>query len=634
MAINLCRAERKTGHTFKSATADTVAPGSYNVPTDAIKVEGERPVPFASGVDKVCCPNLGTSGYTPGPGHYVGQIETRDDPNSRGPVTFKSKSARIGPTTPGSTIFTESSLYKNPGPGTYGTREEWELALKKPSRNAANPWREAPEKTVPSIPMQKLPPDAQPQSTMGGDISNMVMRHTGERKDMAGPGEYDPKISLTVAAQPQTSFAAAGGKKERPLFDSNVSIVQRGIPPRENPGPGSYDVKHIIGAENGEGEKSGTYQFASKTSLSHQKNQPDGKAAPGPGQYDPPNYFEKQILKARAHATTHGDRTCFGSKGERTGWTRPPDMPFVDPYHIHNVPGPGSYPTVGGIFPAPGKDKEKEAAKAMPGGKKKRFHGVHHPMIVMALQETEGPLEAFGSTDDRECNKVRSQSTPAPWAYNKDEARGASMAAELREKKKIGRNGAFGSLADRFYGSPLSGRDDLPDPGMGDTEGASSPSGANAEPRSMFVSQTPRQAPSNGEVQAVMVGQQETPAPGAYYVENEVNYRSPFRHPRTDHLSFGSGKSRFDIGRDLFDGHAPGLENPAPGAYDYRMPVSARQGAAESRDKRRMVPPIGSTTVDVGPGSYGSIETTMLKKTFNVSTQAPANLPRSTPRRG
>lgn len=632
MAINMSRAPRRTDHGYRG-NEDSVGPGSYNAAANSIKVEGERPVPFASGVDKVCCPNLTTSGYTPGPGHYVGQGVVSDDiVGNLGPSTFKSKTPRIGPTAPGSSVFTESTFWKNPGPGSYGTKTEWELALKRPPRCAANPWREEREKTVPSIPLQKLEPNAKQDNSMGENMSNVTMRHTGiNGKDTAGPGEYDPKIVLTVPSQPQTSFQGGGPRKDRSLWDSNAGGNGK-TAPKENPGPGAYDATRSM-SESIDADKAGTHQFASKTVLSHQKEHPD-KVAPGPGQYESPGQIDKSALRARAHSNTHGDRTRFGSSVQRVGWTRPVDMPFVDPYHIHNVPGPGSYPTSGATFPNPGKDKEKEALKAVPGNKKKKFHGVHHPMIVMALQETQGPLEAFGSTDDRSCNKVQLQSTPAPWAYDKEEARGHSMASELREKKKLGRNGAFGSLADRFYGSPFYGRDDVPDPGMGETDGgATAPSGANSEPRSMFASQTPRMnAPAGSEIHAVRVGHTETPAPGAYDVEHEISYRSPFRHPRQDHLSFGASQNRFDSGRDIFDGgRAPVFGHPGPGEYDIRLPKSGG-GAAEIKDTRKLAPAIGCTTKDVGPGSYGSIDTPMLKKTFNVSTQAPMSF-EGTPRK-
>lgn len=639
MAINTHRAERKTQRYLgpHERTPNGVSPGTYsNTHQEPFKVEGEKPVPFQSGADKVLCPNLSASGYTPGPGAYVGQPGAVHNASGEAAAQLKSKVTRIGPTSPGSTVFTASTIEKNPGPGTYsGNKGDWELALKKPPRNAANPWREAVDKTVPSIPPQKLPPDAQPENSMGADISNLTMRHTGERTDTAGPGEYDPKISLITPSAPQSSFDLGGPRKDRSLWEPSGHI-ENTLPPKQNPGPGAYDCKKSMAedpaADNGKGE---TFQFASKTVLHHQRKEPEERVMPGPGQYDRRGDIEKSATKAKTHSDTHGERTRFGSAVQRIGWSRSVDQPYVDPYNIHHVPGPGSYPTQGGIFAAPGKDLEKEAQKAVPGHKKKKFHGVHHPMIVMALQETQGPLEAFGSTDDRNCNKVQLQSTPAPWAYNKAEARGSSMAAELREKKKIGRNGAFGTLADRFFGSPLEGRDGLPDPGMDDGAGERHTTGSNNEPRSMFLSQTPRMQSSAGpkEVHASRVGHIETPAPDAYNVCREANYRSPFRTPRTDHLSFGSGQKRFDLGRDIFDGHtAPGA-NPAPGEYNAKQPASRRNGAAEVKDKRKLAQPVGATNADVGPGSYGAIDTVMLKKTFNVSTQAPVAFKGSTPRR-
>lgn len=628
MAINMCRAERMTLAGARGGTEDTVAPGSYQTATSCIKAETERPVAFASGVDKVCCPNLTTSGYTPGPGSYVAQKNSVDEALGLGQTSMRSKGRRIGPTAPGSSAYSESTVHLNPGPGTYGTKGEWELALKKPPRAAFNPWREKPEKTVPSIPLQKLPPGAQAENSMGSDMSNLTMRHTGETRDHVGPGEYDPKSSLITPSQPQVCFQSGGVRKDRNLWDATGSINSK-VVPKDNPGPGAYDARAY---GEGESEKQGTYQFASKTVLSHQKEQPDGKAAPGPGQYDALGQIDKQAMKARAHSTTHGENTRFGSASARIGWTRPVDMPYVDPYHVHNVPGPGSYPTSGGTFPAASKDKEKEAAKAVPGNKRKKFYGIHHPMIVMALQETQGPLEAFGSTDDRHCNKVQAQGTPAPWAYNKEEARGHSMGSELREKKKVGRSGAFGSLADRFYGSPLEGRDGG-DPGMGgDSDGTTMQGGANSEPRSMFASQTPRmQGSTTGEVHAVSIGHSETPAPGAYDITNEINYRSPFRHPRHDHLSFGACQDRFEFGKGIFEANAA-MENPAPGEYNYKLPKSGVNGCAVVKDLRKMAQAVGCTTSDVGPGSYGNIDTPMLKKTYNVSTTTPRH-PLGTPRR-
>jgi len=616
------RAERRMGNFGQGgSTEDAVAPGSYNIPMNPFKVEGERPVPFNSGVDKVCSPNLTTSGLTPGPGHYIGQHDTiHTDANGLAPTAFKSKVARIGPTAPGSSVYCESTVHKNPGPGNYDSKAEWELALKKPMRNAMNPWREEREKTVPSIPPQRLPPDAKPENAMGSDMSHVTMKHTGQPSDLPAPGEYDPKTYLTTRSQQHTSFgarSASGSPRKR--GDVPGSIDSRS-PPKENPGPGAYDSKFGMGEQGeGEKEKTGTYMFTSKTVLSHD-SATNPKIAPGPGQYDSPGQIDRSAARARAHSNIHGDRTRFGSAVQRSGMmTRSVEQPYVDPYNVHNVPGPGSYTNnTGGIFPQPSKEKEKEAEKSVPGSKKKKFYGVHHPMIVMALQETNGPLEAFGSTDDRSMNKVMVQTVPPPWAYDEGEARGRSMAAELREKKKLGRHGAFGTLSDRFAFGPMSVRDDAPDVGLMDAPDMTK-GGANSDPRSAFTSHTPRAPAAPGaDVQAVTLGNTETPAPGAYYIEKEANYRSPFRHPRQDHLSFGSGQGRFDLGSDI-------MANPAPGDYEC-SPTRRSGGAAEVKDKRKLARPLGCTSEEVGPGTYGSIDTPMLKKTFNVSTAAPASL--------
>lgn len=623
----MLRAERKTSEFLgpHDSTKPTVAPGSYEAES-GIKVEMERPVPFLSGADKVCCPNLTTSGMTPGPGAYVAIKDS--EANGIGPVAFKSKTPRIGPSAPGSTIFCSSSIEKNPGPGTYNRATEWELALKKPPKNAVLPWRNAVEKTVPSIPGQKAAPNEQPENSMS-DIAHVPIRHTGERGDTVGPGEYDPRSDLTMRGQPQTSFSGgasfsnSGVRPDRSLFEPSVAIDNL-MPSKENPGPGSYDTKK--GMADPSTGISETYQFASKTILPHQKKEPDDRNGPGPGQYEITGHIDVAANSARNHSKTRGDSTRFGSAVQRVGWSRDVSQPYVDPYHVHNVPGPGNYGPLGGSFPDPAKEKEKQAEKAVPGKRKKKLYGVHHPMIVMALQETTGTLDAFGSTDERPCNKQVVQITPAPWTYSKDEARGCSMAADLREKRKIGRNGAFGCLADRFFGSPLAARDGLPDPGSTDFEGDSRFStGAHSEPRSMFASQSPRTRDPAGprEVHCIKVGHTEVPGPNAYYPEKDINYRSPFRHPKLDHLSFGSGQSRFDIGRDIFDGHTAAIGNPAPGEYEFVPYKPSNMGASETKAKRKLAPAIGSTTEQVGPGSYGSTETTMLKKTFNVTTHAP-----------
>jgi hypothetical protein len=630
------RAERKPQEYLgpHENTKPGVAPGTYEA-QGSIKVDVERPVPFASGADKVCCPNLTTSGYTPGPGAYVGQISEEaaaKEANGLGCTALKSKVSRIGPSAPGSTVYTTSTIEKNPGPGTYDRATEWEMALKKPPKHAVLPWRQAGDKTVPSIPMQKTAPNEQPENSMESDIAQSAMRHTGTRGDTVGPGEYEPKNDICLPGQAQTSFARGGAAKDRSLFEPSVAIHNL-MPSKENPGPGSYDSKKGMSDPNFIGDAE-TFQFTSKTQLHHQRKEPNEGLYPGPGQYEITGHTDIVLTSARNHSKSRGDSTRFGSAVQRVGWSRDVYQPFVDAYNVHNVPGPGNYGSLGGSFPDPAKEKVKQAEKAVPGQRKKKYYGVHHPMIVMALQETTGTLDAFGSTDERPCNKQLVQATPAPWSYSKEDARGSSMGADLREKRKIGRNGAFGCLADRFFGSPLAGREGLPDPSSDFETDARYATGAHTEPRAMMISASPRMHSECGprEPRCHKLGNFDTPGPNLYYPEKEISYRSQFRHPKVDHLSFGSGQSRFDIGRDIFDGHTMPVANPSPGEYEWLRPKPSNMGASDTKAKRKLAPPVGSTTEQVGPGSYGGMETHMLKKTFNVSTHAPVTHGK-TPRR-
>merc|ERR1711956_209092 len=120
-----------------------------------------------------------------------------------------------------------------------------------------------------------------------------------------------------------------------------------------------------------------------------------------------------------------------------------------------------------------------------------------------------------------------------------------------------------------------------------------------------------------------------------YDAEKIPNYISQDRHPRRDHLSFGSGRARFDEGRqqeDVFFGHQQFATIPGPGAY---QPKSARDRVVGASAAKALRPPnrVGATTEAVGPGSYSNIETHMLKKTYNISTHAPVSNDRGMPRR-
>merc|ERR1711920_802565 len=127
--------------------------------------------------------------------------------------------------------------------------------------------------------------------------------------------------------------------------------------------------------------------------MCHQSEVSQEKAIPGPGQYEYLGELEQSAKSARERTAVQGDRTRFGGMSERVGWARPMNQPYKDPYHLRNVPGPGHYPDAPSAFPPD--PKKKEAEKALPDAKKKKYHGIHHPTLEMALQEAQGPLQAF-----------------------------------------------------------------------------------------------------------------------------------------------------------------------------------------------------------------------------------------------
>eukprot|EP00928_Gymnodinium_smaydae_P081535 TRINITY_DN6503_c0_g1_i1.p1 TRINITY_DN6503_c0_g1~~TRINITY_DN6503_c0_g1_i1.p1 ORF type:complete len:630 (+),score=112.46 TRINITY_DN6503_c0_g1_i1:162-2051(+) len=619
MAINVNRAARRTDEFLVATkTLETVGPGTYaNTHNEVKQAVGEAIAPFSSLQEKVLNPNLGTSAFTPGPGAYTAKKPTEDDPIGLGCASLRSKVSRLGPSAPGSTVYTSSTIELNPGPDTYtlprGDIDTIALPAKELTR-PVKPVIEAQDKTTPSIPAQKLLPGQKPDngSENDADMSALMMRHTGDRRDMVGPGEYDPDARHIVApTAPATKFHAS--KLNRNLFEPGVGIENR-TAPREIPGPGAY-AKRIIE----EKEEAATCQFASRTPLTYQVEPRQERIVPGPGRYECLGQIDRLTKSARERGEQMGFRMNFGTCVARNGWARDLDQPYTDAYHIHNVPGPGHY-AGRDLFPD---EKKKEAERALPQSARKKIHGVHHPSLILAIQEQVGPLQAFNSSDDRPCNKPVESFTPAPTDYAKEDARANSMDAVLKERMKIGRRGVFGTCADRFYGSPLYDARGYGEPG-GDTGGDFGDSlGATGEPRAAFQSQTKRFEGTAGpqEVHVRKTDKFQTPAPGDYNIEKEANYRSPFRTARNDHLSFGSGETRFTEKRDIFHGHAPGLNNPGPADYEALASARSKPRGCAKMKARRPDPYVGSTNEKVGPGSYISTDTHMLKRTFNVSTQ-------------
>lgn len=658
MAINTCRAARRTEDFLhvSQATGTLVAPGSYEV-RSSISEAREAPAPFNT-LQERFLRTVSAMQVTPGPGAYDQKPETLDaqystEGSGLSLAAFKSASRRMAPAAPGSTVFQASTIAKNPGPGTYDPSPSGSTSPRK-SKELCGPLRpvlEVADRTTPSIPPVRLLPGQMPDTEAAkADAANLCARHTGMPTDMVGPGEYDPTAKLLYLNTQQTIFHPAS--KDRQLWEPTVSIESafRRLPPHDIPGPGAYDVN--VGAKavsQDNSEVANTCQFASATKMPYQMIVNPKTMMPGPGQYD---MTERDLgkaaflLKERSLALGMGAGSHFGSLSERSGWTRPVDHPFKDPYNFRNVPGPGFYPHHPSCFPD---DSSANAIleKALPEtARKQKFHGVHHPAIVLALQEAQGPMHAFNSTDDRPCNKQQVQTTPSPAEYSGDSARGESLASNLREKAKVGRKGVFGSCADRFFGSPMSasfgtattiGGETGSREASPDRDSSSRPGSGPSPARPAFASKTQRFKSSEESTEAAAGKVSKAspfPSPGDYDVLKEPNYRSPFRVPKLEHLSFGSSHGRFDGIKDPFAGDGPASRNPGPGEYHPRLRHRVTGTGAAKLSARRQPLSANNTGEQVGPGTYGDgLEMTMLKKTFNVSMQAPAT-PRAQPLKG
>lgn len=554
MAINLCRSPRVPSFI---TGPDSIGPGVYE--TDVRHAVEPSPAPFQSMQEKFH-QDRSTYVMTPGPGFYRVQTALHDSGTTHG---FKSTSARIAPQTPGSTQFCHSSLQDNPGPGSYYTAKIW--VKQKPT---------APRKGTPVLDLCKTAasiPNRTNDDQEGGE----------KRDDKKGslPGQDDllAKTPKTTGLQEKrrkrgTNFHSSEGKRN--MFKHSCAI-ENTQPAPEAPGPGAYRVEQSISA------KGARNAFVSRTPMCHQRTREDK-----------PDFSLEADLSLSIGEGAGAEHT-FQSQVERIGWYRSLQHPFTEAFS-QVVPGPGHYHSAGEVD-------------------QKKIHRVHNPTAITALNDAEGPHHAFNTKDVRSCNKDSAkEDVPPPGHYNL-EMTGSTLASVLQGKALIGKKGVFGSTADRFFRSAFdialvssTGKEDFRD---------YDPVSTTREPsrRSMFQSGLKRFADDRPKTGSLPI---ETPGPTHYTPETDINYRSPFRHPRHEHLSFGSGTTRFNP-NEIIQGIQHELR-PGPGEYeslDNRRIATACGGA---RSKRKLTGCVGSTTTGVGPGTY-EIGGTMLKKSFNVT---------------
>merc|ERR1740121_600422 len=314
------------------------------------------------------------------------------------------------------------------------------------------------------------------------------------------------------------------------------------------------------------------------------------------------------------------------SDTHRTGWYRPAlTQPYSDPDFIF-FPGPGYYPKQQSFSGEKMKRARNSRAQA---NQLRKFHAVHAPHQQIALRDTDGAMLAgFDATEQRGCLVPLREVGVGPGQYSNDESLGQSMQAKLKKRGAVGRRGVFGTCQDRFHGFAAGALDFTGEPGAapsGPTLLASP--GAGAPSKMSFKSGVPKN-PRDLAVEDPSL----KPAPGNYEAFDGVNYRSKFRRPRTDHLSFGSSTSRFRP-KETF------AEPPGPGEYEPKSLQSNVGGAAKiTTDRKLDQPPPGHPDGpggdSLGPGKYNVDTSTLLRKTFNASGEDAARKAQGRPPAG
>jgi hypothetical protein len=464
-----------------------------------------------------------------------------------------------------------SSIKDNPGPGEYNTSGGIALPLqvKKDSNHGLASISYS--KSMPSMPPKRDP---------------KLIRYTGRGSDRPGPADTKQDASRN---QRTTDFHAS--PTQRTLFAHNVSI-DNFMPHPGDPAPGLYKTTGEI--HRGKGIVSAF------KSLTPQVPQPWLKDGPGPG-----TYHDEASDGAEEKALPHGSFRSASGRGQ--SW-QSVLHPYTHPDFVYKVPGPGKYPSAHGFA-----GEKTRRARHSSDPTERKFHGVHQPHQMIALRDTDGlKLWGFDTSDERSCNKPDRDNGVPSLAYNIEDSMGQSMKSNIKE---LGKNGKtpFTSSADRFARSFASvSTGDCPGPGEHQNiEKKSEFYNMKGEPSaSGFRSGTARLPRDPAEKEAM-----QKPSPGSYEAFDKVNYRNKFRQPKSQHLSFGSGGSRWNP-NEVFSGkkHTP---NPGPGEYSPRLSVgNVALGNIGSTNRDLSVLPRVRAP---GPGQYDSHGTTMHIMTYNVT---------------
>lgn len=525
---------------------------------------------------------LQSSTNTPGPGSYAVRREaTSPPPHVRfiapSASAFRSRGPQISAIShcPGSSEFMASTIKDNPGPGEYSTSGNLAKALQVKKDSSHGLASISYSKSMPSMPPKRDP---------------KLQRYSGHETDAIGPGDYDGTIPDSLRrTKVATNFHTSLSQRK--------PYEQSGVP--DGPGPGAFRVERDM-------QKGTTSGFRSEVKQVPSMVTQDG---PGPGTYE-------ELSVGSMSAPTEDKPLAFSglrSTSDRSQSWQLLDQPFTHPEYVHKVPGPGHYPARHGF----GSEKTRRARSTSDIVDTRKYHGVHQPHQVISLRDTDG-LKLWGfDTSDEKCKPVKDNGVPTA-NYNIDESMGQSLKAKLREPAKLGRKGPFGSTGERFGKGSFIEQDTGPCPGPGQHQ--------NVETKDNFYSlrgeQTVRSFRSGLPrfPRDFSIDNSPMPEPCTYEPSDKVNYRNKFRRARSDHLSFGSGASRWDPNEVV--GGQKHSTNPGPGGYNPALVVGNIPGGAKSTCQRISKAPTPNDVPSwksVGPGHYNTHGTTMHGMTYNVS---------------
>jgi hypothetical protein len=176
--------------------------------------------------------------------------------------------------------------------------------------------------------------------------------YTGRGFDTVGPALYNPNMEHSKRRAPIGDFQSS--KATRRVFEPTIDIENKQYPPRENPGPGSYDQVQQPAPKKSFNSLGGASIFLSKV-----PNCKDAKIKndkPGPGHYS--NVFAATTAGDASTMNTSVNDSKFGASMGSAGrqnlnpfmsttmrgdfWKNELNAPFTKQTYLAN-PGPGQY---------------------------------------------------------------------------------------------------------------------------------------------------------------------------------------------------------------------------------------------------------------------------------------------------